>query len=138
MWFPLLELVMPWKFLTYWSIKLFVVNRILVGCVVAIVVIAIIGMMYVTNDTSDVLISDSTNNSGTEVSDFSTVEKNVVQIEINNPDYIIDENGNKRYVISAIDSPDLNDWYDFHLGHQIKDCVPIWNSLWNNSAIISK
>jgi len=86
-----------------------VVNRILVGCVVAIVVIAIIGMMYVTNDTSDVLISDSTNNSGTEVSDFSTVEKNVVQIEINNPDYIIDENGNKRYVISAIDSPDLND-----------------------------
>lgn len=74
-----------------------------------IVAIAIIGTMFITNNTSDDLISDSTNNSATEVSDFSTVEKNTVQIEINNPNYYIDENGNKRYSISAIDSPDLND-----------------------------
>ena len=80
-----------------------------VGGVGVIVAIAIIGTMYITNDTSDDLISDSTNNFATEVSDFSTVEKNVVQIETNNPNYYVDENGNKRYAISAIDSPDLND-----------------------------
>jgi len=86
-----------------------VVNRKVVGGIGVIVAIAIMGSMYITNSTSDVLISDSTNNSGTEVSDFSIVEKNVVQIETNNSDYFIDENGNKRYAISAVDSPDLND-----------------------------
>ena len=85
------------------------ISRKVVGGIGVIVAIAIMGTMYITNNTSDILISNSTNNSGTEVSDFSTVEKNVVQIETNNSDYFIDENGNKRYAISAVDSPDLND-----------------------------
>ena len=83
-------------------------GKVVVGVGVMIVII-LIGILYVTNNSDDSLTSDSTNNSGTEISDFSTVEKNVVQIEPNNPNYIIDENGNKRYAISAIDSPDLND-----------------------------
>jgi len=86
-----------------------VVNRKVVGGIGVIITIAIMGTMYITNNTNDVLISDSLDNSATEVSDFSTVEKNVVQIETNNPHYFIDENGNKRYAISAVDSPDLND-----------------------------
>ena len=85
------------------------VNRKVVGGIGVIITIAIMGTMYITNNTNDVLISDSLDNSATEVSDFSTVEKNVVQIETNNPHYFIDENGNKRYAISAVDSPDLND-----------------------------
>jgi len=86
-----------------------VVNSKIIGGIGVVVAIAIVGTMYSMNDSSDNLISDSTNNSGTEVSDFSIVEKNVVQIETNNSDYFIDENGNKRYAISAVDSPDLND-----------------------------
>ena len=109
MWFPFLELKISWKFLTYWSIKLFVVNRKVVGGIGVIVALIMIGTMYITNNTNDDLISDSMDDSAIEVSDFSTVEKNVVQIETNNPNYYIDENGNKRYTISAIDSPDLND-----------------------------
>ena len=85
------------------------VNSKIIGGIGVVVAIAIVGTMYSMNDSSDNLISDSTNNSGTEVSDFSIVEKNVVQIETNNSDYFIDENGNKRYAISAVDSPDLND-----------------------------
>ena len=85
------------------------VNGKSIAVVGIIVAITMMGAMYMTNNPGDDLISDSTNNSGTQVSDFSTVEKNVVQIETNNPNYIIDENGNKRYAISAVDSPDLND-----------------------------
>ena len=80
-----------------------------VGGTGVMVAIAIIGIVYFVTDTNDDLISDSTNNFATEVSDFSTIEKNAPPIETNNPNYYIDENGDKRYAISAIDSPDLND-----------------------------
>ena len=71
-----------------------------IGGIIVVVVIAIVAAAFAMNE-PDNMINE------TEISDSATLNKETV--ESGNPDYIIDENGIKRYVISAIDSPDLSD-----------------------------
>ena len=80
-------------------------NRKVVGVVIIIVVI---GILYATMTIGDDF-SESSDHESTEVSDHITLEKNIELPEFNNPNYVIDENGNKRYGIVAVDSPDLGD-----------------------------
>ena len=83
-----------------------------IGGIVVIVVIAIVAAAFAMTETDNITdnteISDVLNDSDTEISDSATLNKNTVEPD-NNLDYFIDENGIKRYVISAIDSPDLSD-----------------------------
>jgi len=89
-----------------------VANSKAIGGIVVIVVIAIVAAAFAMTETDNITdnteISDVLNDSDTEISDFATLNKNTVEPD-NNLDYFIDENGIKRYVISAIDSPDLSD-----------------------------
>ncbi len=75
-----------------------------------VIVAAITAAAFVMSD-SENMINDTEipNDSPTAISDSATLDKNAVEPENNNPDYIIDEDGTKKYVISAIDSPDLGD-----------------------------
>ena len=78
------------------------VNSKILGGIIAIVIIGIVFAVIGTT-TNDV----PTNNSELTISDSAELEKNT---EIpNNPDFTIDENGNKRYVISVVDSPILGE-----------------------------
>ena len=73
-----------------------------------IVGITIIGIVIVFASNSDQDISDTSITQQpniTTISDSATVIKNPA----NNTNYIIDENGNKQYVITASDSPTLGD-----------------------------
>ena len=83
-----------------------------IGGIVAVVVIAIVvavfAMSETDNMTDNIEISDVLNDSNIAISDSATLNKDTVESD-NNLDYFIDENGIKRYVISATDSPDLSD-----------------------------
>lgn len=83
-----------------------------IGGIVAVVVIAIIAVAFAMSESDNIAdnieISDVLNDSATEINDSATLNKTTVEPD-NNLDYFIDENGIKRYVISATDSPDLSD-----------------------------
>ena len=86
------------------------VNSKAIGGIVIVVVVAIVAfaMSETDNMTDNIEISDVLNDSATEINDSATLNKTTVEPD-NNLDYFIDENGIKRYVISATDSPDLSD-----------------------------
>lgn len=81
--------------------KVIMVNFKVVGSIIAgiIVVIAIISLSS-QNNTTDSHTSEQSNQ--VEVSDSAS-------LTTNNPDYTIGEDGKKKYVISAGDSPNLQD-----------------------------
>lgn len=76
------------------------------GIIVGITIIGII-IVFASNSDQDTMpdtpITQQPNT--TTISDSATVVKNLT----NNTNYIIDENGNKQYVITASDSPTLGD-----------------------------
>ena len=77
------------------------------GIVGGIVIIGIIIALSNSNDDAETSNLPE-NDSAIAISDSATVEKNIVDAE-NNPNYSVDEDGVKRYTISAIDTPDLGD-----------------------------
>jgi hypothetical protein len=85
-----------------------VVNSKAIGGIVGgIVIIGIIIALSNSNDDAETSNLPE-NDSAIAISDSATVEKNIVDAE-NNPNYSVDEDGVKRYTISAIDTPDLGD-----------------------------
>ena len=82
-------------------------SKIIGGIVVTIVIIGIVFAMSDfdnTSKTSDVVEFSPE----VTISDSATLEKGELDSE-NNPNYSVDEDGVKRYTISAIDTPDLGD-----------------------------
>ncbi|TAK27690.1 MAG: hypothetical protein EPO37_00740 [Nitrosarchaeum sp.] len=77
------------------------IGGIIVG--ITIIVIVIVFASNSDQDIPDTPIIQQPNT--TTISDSATVIKNPT----NNTNYIIDENGNKQYVITASDSPTLGD-----------------------------
>ena len=78
-------------------------SKTLGGITIGIVIIAIIAIYALNQDQTEILddISiESTQESSVSISDSVTLTKN-------NPDYEIDEEGNKKYIISAKDSPTI-------------------------------
>ncbi len=73
-----------------------VIGPIIVGIIIVIAIIAL-------SNQGDIMDSDTSEQSNEiEVSDSAS-------LTTNNPDYTIDEDGKKKYVISAGDSPNLQD-----------------------------
>ena len=78
-------------------------SKTLGGITIGIVIIAIIAIYALNQDQTEVLDDISivpTQESSVSISDSVTLTKN-------NPDYEIDEEGNKKYIISAKDSPTI-------------------------------
>ncbi|MCH8916197.1 MAG: hypothetical protein IIA82_10220 [Thaumarchaeota archaeon] len=77
------------------------------GIIAGIALIAII-TVFASNSNQDTIPDTAEfahQVSDVNISDSATVIKNPT----NNTNYIIDENGNKKYFISVVDSPDLQD-----------------------------
>ena len=84
-------------------------SKVIGGIIIAIVIIIAVAAFAMSGSetvTSDV--EDTTNDLATTISDSAIISKNIVEDE-NNPDYYVDEEGVKRYIISAIDIPTLGD-----------------------------
>ena len=76
-------------------------SKTLGGITIGILIIAIIAIYALNQDQTEVLDDISIEpiqESSVSISDSVTLTKN-------NPDYVIDEEGNKKYIISAKDSP---------------------------------
>ena len=78
-------------------------SKTLGGITIGIAIIAIIAIYALNQDQTEILDDISiepTQESSLSISDSVTLTKN-------NPDYVIDEEGNKKYIISAKDSPTI-------------------------------
>ncbi len=75
------------------------VNSKVISAIIGVIVIAIISVAIGTQSEDAVNSSSSVE---TSVTDLAVVEKN-------NPNYVLDEDGNKKYQISVGDSPILGD-----------------------------
>ena len=77
------------------------------GIIVGIALIAII-TVFVSNsnqDTTPDTVQTNQQENTINISDSATV----IKTPTNNTNYIIDENGNRQYIISAVDTPELKD-----------------------------
>jgi len=84
------------------------VNSKIIGAIIAAIMIVGISF-YITNLNDDSIASDVSEISP-EIAISDSVSLKTGQIDSeNNPDYFIDEDGVKSYIISAKDSPDLGD-----------------------------
>ena len=90
------------------------VNSKIIGAIIAVIIISVIGFAFSqsSNNENKTDSSEIITNLDVQISDSAALS----QSENSNPDYSVDENGNKRYVISVKDSPNLDDWLDFHMG----------------------
>ena len=80
-------------------------SKTLGGIIIGILIIAIIAIYALNQDQTEVLDDISIEpiqESSVSISDSVTLTKN-------NPDYVIDEEGNKKYIISAKDSPTIEE-----------------------------
>ena len=80
-------------------------SKTLGGIIIGILIIAIIAIYALNQDQTEVLDDISIEpiqESSVSISDSVTLTKN-------NPDYEIDEEGNKKYIISAKDSPTIEE-----------------------------
>ena len=80
-------------------------SKTLGGITIGIAIIAIIVIYALNQDQTEILDDISiepTQESSLSISDSVTLTKN-------NPDYVIDEEGNKKYIISAKDSPTIEE-----------------------------
>ncbi len=76
-------------------------SKVIGGIVVSIAVIAIIAMYTINQDQPGV--SNGTQNENTQ--DSSVVISDSATVTKNNSDYEVDEEGNKKYIITASDAP---------------------------------
>ena len=87
---------------------IFMVNsKAIGGIIVGIALIAII-TVFVSNsnqDTTPDTVQTNQQENTINISDSATV----IKTPTNNTNYIIDENGNRQYIISAVDTPELKD-----------------------------
>ena len=80
-------------------------SKTLGGIIIGILIIAIIAIYALNQDQTEVLDDISIEpiqESSVSISDSVTLTKN-------NPDYEVDEEGNKKYIISAKDSPTIEE-----------------------------
>ncbi len=82
-------------------------NSKIIGAIIAVIIVSIIGFAFsqtsINENKSD--STDLSSNLAVQISDSAAL----TQSENSNPDFSVDENGNKRYIISVKDSPNLDD-----------------------------
>lgn len=85
--------------------------KVIGGIIASIAIIAIIAVTLSDSNQDtpipDTIQADQQNT--VSISDSAAV----IKTPANNTNYIIDENGNKKYFISVKDTPDLQDWVHF-------------------------
>ena len=84
------------------------VNSKAIGGIITGVTLIVIIIVFVSNsnqDTTPDTVQTNQQENAINISDSATV----IKTPTNNTNYIIDENGNRQYIISAVDTPELKD-----------------------------
>jgi len=100
------------------------VNSKAIGGIITGVTLIVIIIVFVSNsnqDTTPDTVQTNQQENAINISDSAAV----IKTPTNNTNYIIDENGNRQYIISAVDTPELKDWA--HLGSYTITLFPLWN-----------
>ena len=75
-----------------------------IGGIVVIIIIIIVAAFVMSDSTYT-----TNSNSVIAIDDSAMVNSNPLEFDDNNPDYSLDDDGSKSYVISAKDSPEIGD-----------------------------